>query len=581
MVAKKFAREDGNLRIQAEKVLQGKYPDAAGDADDLQPGKARRLLHELRVHQIELEIQNEELQRAQLELEASRAEYFDLYELAPTGYLILDQHGLIRKANLTAARLLGLEKSALFGEPLARFIAREDQDSYYLGVKKLLKEGGQKVFEMGMTRTGGAGFCVQMEMAAAGGEGEAPGCRVVIVDVTERKQAEEALHESEEKYRILSEQLQESDRRKDEFLGMLSHEIRNPLASIMLNLALLNRFEPGSEKAGKAKEIMNRQAKQLSRLVDDLLDVTRIARGKIELKKEPVELNELVHHTVEDYREAFREKEVVLELQPAIAELYVEADPARITQMVGNLLHNAVRFTEAGGHARLSLTEDTLRKCAVIRVEDSGAGISPEMLRNLFTPFIQADTSLDRNSNGSGLGLGLALVKGLTELHGGEVCAHSDGLGQGAVFTVNLPLLTSPVYAPADESAATVPCRSLRILVIEDIKDVADSLEALLVEDGHEVMVVYDGNGGLDGAKKFRPDIVLCDIGLPGMDGYQVARAFRADDDLKNVCMVSLTGYARPEDIRKAKEAGFHHHLAKPAEPEKIREVLGHFTKSF
>lgn len=240
-------------------------------------------------------------------------------------------------------------------------------------------------------------------------------CGVTITDITERKRAEETLREA--------------DRRKDEFLAMLSHEIRNPLASIMLCFNLLERTEPGGEQAAKAMEIMGRQAGQLSRLVDDLLDVTRITRGKVELKKEHVELNTLIRRTVDDYLREFKEKGIALDFQPASTELYAEADPARITQVVGNLLHNAVKYTKTGGYTRVSVAADDLQQFAVIRVVDSGIGLRPEMLENMFTPFVQADSSLDRNGNGSGLGLGLALVKGLTELHGGEVHACSDGLG--------------------------------------------------------------------------------------------------------------------------------------------------------
>ena len=392
-------------------------------------------------------------------------------------------------------------------------------------------------------------------------------------DLIERKQAEEALKKSEERYRALAAELCAMSRRKDEFLGILSHEIRNPLASIVVCLSLLDRAAPGGEQARQAREILGRQALQLSRLVDDLLDVTRITQNRIILQKEPVELNKLVHRITEDYLAFFLEKGVALEEIPAPNKLYVLADPARLSQIIGNLLHNAVKFTEKGGYARVTLTGDELRQCAVIRVEDSGIGMEQDLLKNLFMPFMQADTTLDHSSGG--LGLGLALVRGLTQLHGGTVSAHSDGDGKGSVFTISLPIAAEIV--PVDdqgEPGSSAPARSRRVLIIEDIRDVADTFRSLLEEEGHAVVVAYDGFEGMIRAREFHPEILLCDIGLPGMNGYEVARSFCSDENLHNVYLISLTGYARPEDQQKAKEAGFHRHLSKPVNPAKLKEVL-------
>ena len=256
-------------------------------------------------------------------------------------------------------------------------------------------------------------------------------------DLIERAQTEQALRRSEERYRNLARELQEADRRKDEFLGILSHEIRNPLTSIMLCLTLLSKAEAGSDQAAKAMEIMDRQVKQLSRLVDDLLDTTRITQGKIKMKKELVELGDLVLRTMADFQTNFQEKGVKLELCPAAEPLYVEADPVRLSQVVGNLLHNAVKYTEAGGYVRVTVSKDSLQECASIRVEDNGQGISPEILKRIFEPFVQGDTTLDRN--GGGLGLGLALVNGLIKLHGGSVSASSNGPGQGLCLQCACP----------------------------------------------------------------------------------------------------------------------------------------------
>lgn len=565
MKKKERTRKPDELRLLAEKRHRDQYPGAAGEISNLQADEVQRLFHELRVHQIELEMQNEELRRAQLELEMSRDDYFDLYELAPIGYLTLDRHGLIRRANLTASQMLVLEKELLIGQPLACFVVGESRDSYYRQYRKLMKTGGGTTFEVGMIRTDGGRFWVQLEMAAAGvGGAGIPGCCIVIIDITGRKEAEEALAAA-------VEELREADVQKDDFLGVLSHEIRNPLASIMLSLSLLDRLDPYDERSIKAREIMRRQTVQLSRLVDDMLDVARIKRNRIELQKETVALDQILYRTAEDYRAAFHEKGVFLEVQPFPVDLFTHADAARLAQIVGNLLHNSLKFTEPGGFTRLSLTEEGCGRWAQIRVADSGIGMSKTMLKTIFEASRQADVSPAHGAGG--LGLGLALVKGLSELHGGEARAHSDGPGKGSRFTVRLPLSPGSRSAAAGAVPAP-PCSALRLLVIEDVKDVADSLVALLEEEGHEVEVAYDGPAGIARAKEFHPHVLLCDIGLPGMDGYQVAEAFCADPLLKDVCLVSLTGYARLMDIEKAKAAGFKRQLGKPAELEQIRTVL-------
>jgi len=391
-------------------------------------------------------------------------------------------------------------------------------------------------------------------------------------DLIERTQTEQALRRSEARYRDLVRKLQEADRRKEEFLGMLSHEIRNPLASIMLSLSLLSKAETGSAKAAKAIEIMDRQAAQLSRLVDDLLDITRITLGKMEMKKELVELGDLVSRSVADFQTNFQQNGVKLEFRPASEPLYVKVDPVRISQVVGNLLHNAVKYTAAGGHTRVTVSRDSFEQCAYIRIEDSGIGISPELLKSIFEPFVQAGTTLDRN--GAGLGLGLALVHGLVRLHGGTVTASSDGPGKGSMFTVRLPLSAGPDVAAKNEAAATASSKSKRVLVIEDNYDVAQSLRLLLESDGHTVFLASDGYRGLAEAKEIRPEILICDIGLPGMDGYQVAREFRAHENLRNVYLISLTGYARPDDLRRAREAGFQSQLTKPVDLDTLRATL-------
>jgi PAS domain S-box-containing protein len=389
---------------------------------------------------------------------------------------------------------------------------------------------------------------------------------VTLVDVTE-------IRESEEAVRAANLKLAEADQRKNQFLAVLSHELRNPLAPIKNSLCILERAVPGGDQARRAQDVIDRQTDQLARLVDDLLDVTRITSNKIQLQRQRLELNELVLRTMDDYRSQFENGEIALELKPAAAPVYVHADWNRIAQVIGNLLQNAAKFTSRAGLTRVTVETDQAARLAVIRVTDTGVGMSPELLSRLFEPFSQADETLDRSKGG--LGLGLALVKGLVELHGGSVAAHSEGLGKGAEFIVRLPLDlhgTAQPETPAQESEH----RSLRVLIIEDNVDAANSLSEVLGLGHHQVAVAYNGPEGIAKAREFQPEIVLCDIGLPGMDGYQVARAFRADTRLREVYLVALTGYALPEDLQEAQQAGFHRHLAKPPSLDNLEALLAH-----
>lgn len=377
-----------------------------------------------------------------------------------------------------------------------------------------------------------------------------------VQDVTERKQIEDALREM--------------DQRKNEFMGMLSHELRNPLTPIRNSLYILERAAPGGEQAQRAYQVIERQTAHLARLVDDLLDVTRIARGKVTLQRKRIELCELVRRTAEDHRSLFAQYGIELVVKASCAEAWIHADPTRIAQVIGNLLQNALKFTDRGGKTVVSIDVDRESGCATLKVWDTGQGIEPGLLVRIFQPFIQVDQSLDRSKGG--LGLGLALVKGMVELHGGTVVARSEGLGKGAEFSVCLPLDKRTVASPMEAPIAAVSRQ--RVLIIEDNVDAAESLKEALALGNHEVAAVFNGPEGLVKAREFRPDVVLCDIGLPGMSGYEVARAFRADPELKGTHLIALTGYAGPDDQQQAKQAGFDLHLSKPPVMEKLEEAL-------
>jgi PAS domain S-box-containing protein len=384
------------------------------------------------------------------------------------------------------------------------------------------------------------------------------GAMCVYRDVTELDRAEHALRENDE--------------RKNHFLAMLSHELRNPLAPIRNCLYILERAAPGGEQSRRARTVIDRQVHHLTRLVDDLLDVTRISRGKIALHRQRIDVCALARQVADDHRSVFAGNGIEFDTTVIEPPLHVNGDPTRIAQVIGNLLDNAAKFTPRGGRAALSVARAGEDLCT-IRVHDTGKGIAPAALEHMFEPFMQADSTLDRTLGG--LGLGLALVKGLAELHDGGATAHSAGLGRGAEFVVTLPL-DRAYESRLDERVvpgSTVPVR--RILVIEDNADAAESLKEVLELSGHTVEIASSGPEGLEKARAFHPEIVLCDIGLPAMDGFEVARAMRADPVLRSMALVAVSGYAAPADLERATDAGFERHLTKPVDRDELERVIG------
>jgi two-component system CheB/CheR fusion protein len=368
----------------------------------------------------------------------------------------------------------------------------------------------------------------------------------------------------------VQEELCEANRRKDEFLATLSHELRNPLAPLHSSLYLLRRAEPGSDQANRMMAIMDRQLGHLTALTNDLLDVTRISRGKITLQCSTLDLCALVRSAADDNRALFASHALRLALEVPTEPLSVYADPARLAQVIGNLVHNAAKFTPADGEVAVTLARSPGQESARLIVRDTGTGIAPELLPQVFEPFLQGDQSLARSQGG--LGLGLALVRALVEMHGGNVEAASDGPGRGSTFTVELPLCK--VERESTPPPTLLQRTRRRVLVIEDNLDAANSLRGVLEMLGHWVETASDGHLGLSRAREFRPEVVFCDIGLPEMDGYAVARALRQEVQLRNALLVAMTGYAQPEDKRRATEAGFHEHVAKPPSIERLEEVL-------
>jgi PAS domain S-box-containing protein len=503
-----------------------------------------------------------ERKRAEEERQRGATLLETVFSAMADGVVVCDTDGTVVRTNATARSVFGMDPVGEQVTDVARRLSLRGLDGRSLRrgeVSTCRALRGERVTGEHFVLTNAEGLEVVVESSATAlrDGAEITGAVMTWHDITDLVRAQEAL--------------QEADRRKNEFLAVLSHELRNPLAPIRNSLHVLDQVAPGSDLAQRAQQVIDRQTSQLARLVDDLLDVTRISRNKLQLQLSPVDLNDLVRLAVDDHHLLFEQKGIRIETNLTGARLPIQGDAVRLTQAVGNLLLNAAKFTPGGGQVTVSTAVAMSAGRAVLQVVDNGSGIEPATLLRLFEPFTQADRTLDRSSGG--LGLGLALVKALVELHGGVVAAHSDGPGRGSEFVVELPLGGAPATVAAAPPAATL-FGHLRVLVIEDNVDAANSLRDVLKLNQHHVEVAHDGLAGLAKAREFKPDVVLCDIGLPGMSGFEVARAFRADESLGKTLLVALSGYALPEDRQQAAEAGFHHHLAKPPSLKKLGDLL-------
>jgi signal transduction histidine kinase len=389
--------------------------------------------------------------------------------------------------------------------------------------------------------------------------------RELEAEIAERKLAEKEREKAQQA-------LRDADQRKDEFLAMLAHELRNPLAPIRNALEILKLSEASPAIQRQTHEMMERQVQLMVRLVDDLLDVSRITRGKIELHKEPIELAAVVARAVETARPLIEARNHELATEVAPGSLLLKGDVVRLGQVVANLLNNAAKYMAPGG--RIWLKGGREGNKVVLHLRDAGIGIAPEMLPQVFDLFTQADHPPSLSQGG--LGIGLTLVRRLVEMHGGKVEAHSAGLSQGSEFVVTLPALpeTNATTPKREKDAAGKAAPTRRVLVVDDNVDSADSMAELLRVWGHEVQAVHNGSEALAAAPGFRPEVALLDIDMPDMSGYELARQLRTRDGLSGTVFVALTGYGQDEDRRRSAEAGFRAHLVKPVDPETLRQLL-------
>lgn len=653
------------------------------DVESLSESDIRRLAHELQVHQIELELQNEELRSIQADLSHACDRYNALYDSAPVGYLTFDEATHILEANLEAARMLGVERGSLVGTQFNRFLTRDSREMLRRHRQLGSDSAGKQSCELIVCRMDGSHFPAQVESIRTLDNTESlPRWQLVLIDIAERKQAEQALRQSEESFQILAElvptllcscdeqgrrdyvsprfceftglpparalgcgwmdavhpddltqmrrtwadahhqgepwearfrlrsadgcyrwfmgrchplrdatgrvfkwlgcdtdidalvrtqdALREADRRKDEFLATLAHELRNPLAPLANSIEILRTVGGDARACAGIHEIMERQVRHMTRLVDDLVEVSRISHGLITLVKAPVLLSAVIGQAIETSEPLIHERGHQLTVSLPPQPVVLEADPVRLGQVFANLLNNAAKFTEPGGSIQLSAHR--AGNDVNVSIRDSGIGLSAQDLDRVFDLFTQVHG--ERNGHHSGLGIGLALARSLVELHGGQITAHSAGPGLGSKFVVLLPATDASGLAPQASGASKGTLARHRILLVDDNHDAADSLAALLTRRGASVLVAYGGAEAIKAVEIFQPTVVLMDLSMPGMSGFELARQIRQHPGLGKVHLIALSGWGQEADRCRSREAGMEHHLVKPIDIETLQDLL-------
>jgi two-component system CheB/CheR fusion protein len=476
------------------------------------------------------------------------------FDAVPDLVMILDTQHRVVRANRAMAQRMGCAPEDLIGQSCHQVVHDAHTPPMFCPHARLLAGGDAHAVEVYDERLGGT-FLVSVSPIHGPG-GAIMGSVHVARDISEQKRAEGLAVEAV--------------RQRDQFLAMLSHELRNPLGAILSAACVVKRMQAQTGPFGDALAVIERQAQQMSALLDDLLDISRVMQGKISLVREEVDLAAVLSEAVAAVRTLADARQLALVVDVPNRPLIVRGDPARLQQIQVNLLMNAVKFTPPGGRIFLRLQLEG--QDAVLTVEDNGIGIADGMLESVFDLFVQADTTLHRQLGG--LGIGLTLVRMLVEMHGGRVAAHSTGLGQGSRFVVRVPLLAEAALPPDHKAPAEPPTILSRVLVVEDNADVRSMLLTLLALEGHDVQAAADGSQGLATLTRERFDVALIDIGLPGLDGYEVARRARAACGERCPRLVALTGYGRPSDRAAVKAAGFDEHLVKPCDPEDLLRML-------
>lgn len=550
----------GEPRERAENLIVVEKRNSRGESD------LRTALRELEVHRIELKMQREELCRTRLQyeelvtdysevqanLEASARHFCALADAMPQLVFIADPGGEVRHFN-----------RQIYKYTVGPLPAPKDLWQTIVFPDELLE------FNRAWVTAGACGERFEIEVRLADGKGSyrwhivralaeegATQWFGTATDIHDQKQTRQAL--------------EAADACKENFMAMLAHELRNPLSAIRSALCLSKNPKTSQDKRSWAIEMANRQVTHLSKLIDDLLDVSRINHGKIRLDQSIVSLDKVVAEVVESLGETFSERQQVLEIRRLDPDLFVSGDRARLHQVLVNLLVNASKYSADGAHVTVSAHHD--HGAVVVTVVDNGRGMEPSVIRHIFEPFYQSPCSLARSRGG--LGIGLALVKKLVALQSGQVTAHSAGVGKGSTFTVTFPLALNAEVVTRPEQERIDKPMSRRILVVEDNDDGREALRMLLEATGQIVATAADGPSGLTAFNSFRPDIALLDVGLPGMTGYELASIIRKSEN-SSCTLIALTGYGQPGDKERSREAGFDHHLVKPVEIDQLLSICG------
>lgn len=501
-----------------------------------------------------------EQKRAEAAVRESEERYRDLIENANDIIYTHDLSGRLTSWNRAGERITGYGAEDVQGMNIASLVAPDHLEQARRMIARKVVEGGRTAYELDIFTKDGRRLTVEISSRLARQPGKAPHVQGMARDVTERKQAELAL--------------KEADSKKDEFLAMLAHELRNPLAPIRNALQILKLADDNPTLVREMREMMERQVQQIVRLVDDLFDVSRITRGTLELRQEKLNLAAVAAMALETSRPLIQAAGHTLTVTLPPEPIYVEGDETRLSQVLANLLNNSAKYTPGGGRIGLIVEREADR--ATVRIRDNGIGIPAEMLSRVFDMFTQVHDAVPGTAGG--LGIGLTLVRNLIEMHGGSVSAHSEGSGKGSEFVVRLPLLTAqtpdPEAMPPREVTALEEVAPRRVLVVDDNIDSAESLGKMLKLMGNQVRTAHDGPSALEEAAKFIPEVVLLDIGLPGMDGHEVARRLRLLSGLQEAVLVAQTGWGQEEDRRRSRAAGFNHHLVKPVSPTALQELL-------
>ncbi|ATB35270.1 hybrid sensor histidine kinase/response regulator [Cystobacter fuscus] len=502
------------------------------------------------------------LRRAEEDARRAAVQWTSTFDSLGDGVCLLDGQGRVMRANRSFVSLFGGSQEAVLGQSFAALMREA------AGGEELPASCGEALDcrEEASVCLGSRWYRVAAN-PVDGESGQVTGAVRILTDITPHRQLQEELQRR-------AAELAEADRRKDEFLAMLAHELRNPLAAIVNSLHLAEATQPQGAES-RAMRVLTRQSQHMARMVDDLLDVSRFNRGHIELRRALVDLRQVVQHGVEARRQSLLDKGLHLELTLPAEALWLEGDATRLEQVVSNLLDNARKYTPVGGHVFVGLTVEQRgqERQVVLRVKDTGIGMSLELQTRVFELFVQGEQQLDRSRGG--LGIGLTLVRRLVELHGGVVRVYSEGEGRGSELVVTLPLAAQAVVSTPVETRVSSPetATARRVLLVEDNEDTREVLRELLEMWGHEVAVAEDGFRGVERFPMLRPHVALVDLGLPGMDGFQVARKIRESEGGQDVYLVALTGYSG-EHRSRAVEAGFDLHVVKPVKPDELERLL-------